>query len=83
VDPVTGTVVGGFVGAQTAQLFKYSLPSMTTVRVPLLVGTASARPEIGYAVPPGNWMIDAIIKLHDVGERRLPPMPIVICEREE
>ncbi|HEV3188762.1 MAG TPA: hypothetical protein VGZ04_12055 [Acidimicrobiales bacterium] len=81
VEPATGDVVGGFVGAQTAQLIQYVLPSMTPVRVPFVVGTASVKRELGYAVPPGNWMVDAIVTLHDGGERRLPLLPIVILGR--
>jgi hypothetical protein len=27
----------------------------TTERIPLLIGTASFQPELGYTVPPGSW----------------------------
>lgn|GEM_PF-1993217 len=83
VDPSNGDVVGGFVGAQSIPLYQYSIPSMATISVPVVVGTASFRRDLGYAVPPGNWAIDAIVTLHDLGERRLTPLPIVILERQE
>jgi hypothetical protein len=81
VDPSTGEVVGGFVGAQSLPLIHYSIPPGGTTIVPLLVGTASFKSKLGYAVPPGQWMIDALITIKDNGVHRIPPMSIVITEQ--
>jgi hypothetical protein len=50
--------------------------------VPLLVGTASFRRELGFAVPPGTSAVDAVVNVQDIGERRTPLLPIVIIERD-
>jgi hypothetical protein len=78
VDPSSGEVVGGFVGAQAMPLVRFSAPSGGTVAVPVLVGTASFRPNLGYVLPHGKWMIDAIVKISDVGDRRIPLQSITI-----
>jgi hypothetical protein len=82
VDPHTGEVVGGYVGAQTAPLWKFTVACGDVVSVPLLVGTASFRRELGFAVPPGTWAVDAVVNVQDIGERRTPLLPIVIIERD-
>jgi hypothetical protein len=52
------------------------------VRIPLLVGTASSRPELGYAVPPGEWGIQVTLKLGQDPRspllRRTPILPLTI-----
>lgn len=83
VDPTSGDIVGGFVGAQTLPLVRFSIPPDGTVTVPLLVGTASFKADLGYAVPPGEWMIDAIVNIEDMGVLRIPPLPVVIAERSD
>lgn len=52
VDPATGEPVGGWSGAQTAPLVRLRLASAGSISVPLLIGTTSYRPELGYCVPP-------------------------------
>jgi hypothetical protein len=81
LDPSTLDVVGGFVGAQTMPLFKFVIAPGETVTVPLLVGAASFTKSLGYTVPPGEWMLDAIVNVHDRGDRRIPPLPVVIIAR--
>ncbi|MGA2527654.1 MAG: hypothetical protein ABSG36_00675 [Acidimicrobiales bacterium] len=68
VDPQTGAVVGGFVGSQRLPLVHFRAAPGETVIVPLLVGTASFLPDLGYAIPAGEWMIQAIVKLDESGE---------------
>lgn len=82
VDPNTGETVGGYVGAHTAPLVKFTAPHGEVVSVPLLVGTASFRREFGFAVPPGTWAVEAVVNVQGLGERRTPPLPIVIIERD-
>jgi hypothetical protein len=78
VDPLTGEVVGGFVGMQAMPLIRFSMPPGETVTVPVSVGTASFKRSLGYLVPPGEWMIDVTVKVNDVGDRRIPLQSITI-----
>lgn len=77
VDPGTGEVVGGYAGAQTMPLVRFQAEPGQSVTIPLLVGTASSVPELGYAVPPGSWAIDAVLKLED-GTYRTPRFPLTV-----
>src|ERR1700761_9525063 len=63
VDPRTGETVGGFSGAQITPLKIFRTAPGETLRIPLLVGTASVQPRLGYAVPPGEWGIQVTLKL--------------------
>jgi hypothetical protein len=81
LDPSTLDVVGGYVGAQAMPLIPYPIGPGETATVGLLVGAASFTRSLGYTVPPGDWMMDAIVKVHDRGDRRIPPLPIVIVAR--
>jgi hypothetical protein len=83
VHPSTGEVAGGFVGAQAMPLIRYSIPPGGFTIVPLLVGTASFRSDLGYAVSPGEWMVDALITIDGRGVHRIPQLPIVIIEQSE
>jgi len=82
VDWQTGEVVGGFSGAQVAPLVIFRVRPSRTERVPLLIGTASFTPRLGYAVPPGNWGIRATLTFgpdrRDSPRRRTPVMPLTI-----
>jgi hypothetical protein len=63
VDPATGEVVGGFHGAQTLPLIMFRVAPGATERIPLLIGTASFTPRLGYTVPAGTWGIEATLDL--------------------
>jgi hypothetical protein len=63
VDPDTGEVVGGYAGFQTVPLIIFQVAPGQTERVPLLIGTASRTPRLGYTVPPGDWGIQATLTL--------------------
>jgi hypothetical protein len=63
VNPSTGEVVGGFSGAQAALLTVYRIAAGTMKRIPVLIGTASAMPDIGHTVPPGTWGIQSVLIL--------------------
>lgn len=65
IDGKTGAVVGSYVGAQRTPLIIFTAAPSETVRIPLLVGTASFDPDLGYAVPPGNWRLAAPMDLGD------------------
>jgi hypothetical protein len=78
VDPVTGRQVGGFAGAQTLPLVRFAADPGESIRVPLLVGTASFDPDLGYTVPAGTWFVTAEMRLADGSHRRLPLLPLEI-----
>ncbi len=77
VDPATGSVVGGFAGAQALPLVVYTVQPGDQGTVPVLVGTASLVPDVGYAVPAGEWQIEAVLDLG--GEKwRTPRLPLTV-----
>jgi hypothetical protein len=87
VDPGSGEVVGGFSGAQFLPLITFRVPPAGTERIPLLIGTASFTPRLGYTVPPGNWGLQATLDLVPTGagpesgerlRRRTPVLPLTI-----
>lgn len=74
LDLASGRVVGGFAGAQRLPLKVFQIPAGETTRIPLLVGTASFRPELGYAIPPGRWGLTADLRLNSGRLLRLPTL---------
>jgi hypothetical protein len=82
VDPHTGEVVGGFAGFQNLPLIIFRVTPGQTGQVPLLIGTASRTPRLGYAIPPGDWGIQATLTLgphpRDSPRRRTPVLPLTI-----
>jgi hypothetical protein len=49
-----------------------------TERIPLLVGTASFVPDLGYAVPPGEWGVQANLAPAAGTAVRAPALPLTI-----
>ena len=82
VDLQTGEVVGGFTGWQALPLVIVRIAARQTERIPLLIATASYTPRLGYAVPPGEWGIQATLTLgqdpRDSPLRRTPVMPLTV-----
>jgi hypothetical protein len=82
VDPQTSEVVGGFSGFQTLPLIVFRVAPGQTGRVPLVIGTASFTPRLGYAVPAGEWGIQATLTLgpdpRDSPCRHTPVLPLTI-----
>ena len=82
VDPQTGEVVGGFSGAQALPLVIFRVAAGATEPIPLLIGTASVTPRLGYVVPAGEWGIQATLTLgphpRDSRCRRTPILPLTI-----
>ena len=81
INPSTEEVVGGFVGAQAIPLRRFTIAPHRTMEIPLVIETASFKRHLGYVVPPGDWMIDAIVDIEGMGPRRIPPLPLVIEPR--
>ena len=78
LDPKTRAVVGGYAGAMHAPLIIFQAGSGETVEVPLLVGTASFVPELGYAVPPGEWAVAADLDLGGGRVMRTPGLSFTV-----
>jgi hypothetical protein len=82
LDPVTGERVGGFAGAQAMPLIIFRAPPGQTVRIPLLIGTTSSLPRLGYAIPPGEWQMQARVTLgpdpREALVRLTPPLPLTV-----
>ena len=70
VDPHGGRIVG----AQSMPRVTYTLRYRQPLRTPMVVGTASYEPELGYAVLPGQWALTTDIKLSDCRSLSTPPL---------
>jgi len=85
VDPQTGQTVGGFSGPQLLPLIRFQVAPGQTRRIPLLIGTDSTVPQLGYAIPPGNWGLQVTVTLgphpSDSPRRRTPTLPLTITGR--
>jgi hypothetical protein len=81
-DPRTGEIVGGFAGAQPQPLIIFPVAPGQNRRIPLLVGTASYTPRLGYTVPAGDRGIQATLTLgpdpRSSPHRRTPILPLSI-----
>ena len=80
VDPQTEVVVGGYEFAQTMPGIQYGVAPRGSAEVPLLVGTASTNPLLGYCVPPGRRAIEVSLNLEDRGVFRTPLLPIEVVD---
>jgi hypothetical protein len=77
VHPDTGQRVGCFEGGQLMPLTRFDVPPGAASDIPLLVGTASTRPELGWAVPPGPWAVRIVLSHDGESAVRLLPLEIV------
>jgi len=82
VDPETGDAVGGYSGGQRMPLIVFPVAPGQTGRIPLLIGTDSFTPRLGYAVPAGEWGVQATLTLRsgpgDSARKRTPILPFTI-----
>ena len=81
VDPESGETIGGFAGAQHMPLIGFTAAPGRTERIPLLIGTDSFTQRLGYAVPAGDWGVQAVLTLGrypDYSYRRTPILPLTI-----
>jgi hypothetical protein len=77
VDLANGRVVGGYEGAVTMELRRYLVPAGTSKDVPILIGTASTRTDLAYAVPPGPWALRVHFQLGDGEFQRILPIEVL------
>lgn len=57
VTDSSGKVVGRYVGAHNAPRIEFPIEPHQSRAVPALIGTASLVPDLGYALPPGQWSL--------------------------
>jgi hypothetical protein len=67
-----GGVVGRYVGPQNAPRVGFPIEPHQRTRIPVLIGTASVVPELGYAVPPGRWGLVVLLQPESGGWYRVP-----------
>jgi hypothetical protein len=78
VDPANGDVIGSFADAQILPLVRVQADPRQAISAPMLIGSASLRPELDYAVPPGRWALEAILEVEEVGRYRSSQLPITV-----
>jgi hypothetical protein len=83
-DPETGERVGGVARSQGAVLIVFRAAPGETTRVPLLIGAASNKVRLGYLIPPGEWHMEAKVRLgpypRDSPFRRTPRLPLTVTD---
>ncbi|WP_405069687.1 hypothetical protein OG558_08320 [Kribbella sp. NBC_01510] len=77
VTDSSGSVVGLYVGPHTMARVGFAIEPHQSRPVPVLIGTASVVPDLGYAVPPGQWQL-VIAPQTDNGNILTAPMEITI-----
>src|SRR5258708_21187222 len=84
VDPATEQVVGGFAGAQILPWIVFRVAPGETKRIPLLIGTASFVPDLGYTVPAGHWGVQATLSFESDPRnspgKRTPVLPLTVTD---
>lgn len=73
----SGTVVGLYVGPHSLARVGFAIEPHQSRPVPVLIGTASMVPDLGYAVPPGHWWL-VIALATDTGVTLTAPLEITI-----
>jgi hypothetical protein len=78
VNPGTGAVIGGHSGPVRMILHSFTAAAGQTALVPLLVATDSFLPDLGYAIPAGDWGVQAILDPALGQAGRTPILPITV-----
>ena len=78
LDADTGNIVGGFSGPQRLPLVVFRASPGESTTVPLLVGTESYVPGLGYAIPARSWKMTARMTLADWRVVRMPQLDLVV-----
>ncbi len=77
VTDSSGTVVGRYVGPHALPRVGFAIEPHQSRPVPVLIGTASMVPDLGYAVPPGQWWLVIALQT-DNGNTLTEPLEITI-----
>ena len=78
--PSTGEVVGGYTGMVAGTGRGLHLGAGEEASVAVIFGTASLRPDLGFALPAGMYLVRAQVPVHEspprpAGPRRVIPVP--------
>jgi hypothetical protein len=81
VSLADGTHVGGLTGAYHLVGATFRIGSGHSLHVPMLVGTASYRSDLGYNLPPGQWGVTADLRFGDGRSPSvlMPVLPITVA----
>jgi hypothetical protein len=77
VTDSSGNVVGMFVGPHALPRVGFPIEARGSRPVPVLIGAASVIPELGLAVPPGEWSLVVSLQT-DEGYMLSAPLGIII-----
>ncbi|MFI5712675.1 hypothetical protein [Kribbella sp. NPDC051620] len=77
VTDSSGGIVGLYVGPLHASRVGFAIEPHQSRPVPVLIGTASMVPDLGYAVPPGQWRL-VIAMRTDSGTMLSPLLDITV-----
>jgi hypothetical protein len=77
VTDSSGSVVGLYVGPRNAARIGFAIGPHESRPIPVLIGTASMVPDLGYAVPPGQWRLVIALQT-DKGHMVSAPLGITI-----
>jgi hypothetical protein len=77
-DPETGLDVPA--NASSAPIVPFPVAPASTGLIPVLVGAASALPELGYVIPAGHWAVQMTLELEDGRYLRTPQLPITVTD---
>lgn len=77
VTDTSGNIVGLDVGPSPLPLVGFSIEPHQSRPVPVWIGTASLVPDLGYAVPPGQWGLVIALQT-DRGSMLSAPLEITI-----
>jgi hypothetical protein len=78
-DPETGLVRPA--SAESLPIVRFELAPGGTSVVPVLVGTASVNPDVGYAVPAGEWAVQVILEFADGRYLRTAQLPVTVTSQ--
>ncbi len=77
VDPSSGAHVNGTFQAFDGREGQVEIAPGDSARTPLAIDTASSDPNLGYAVPPGTWDLQVVMRAN--GHRLLSPrLPLIV-----
>jgi hypothetical protein len=78
VDLGGGAPLGGYAGGQRLPMVTFRVEPSGSTEIPLLVGTASFVPDLGYAIPAGSWGLRVPLVLGDGRRLSTPTLPITV-----
>lgn len=85
IDPETGAIVGGCSDPIPMIRAGFSVPPGGTTRYAMQVCTESFEPDLGYAIPPGEWGIQTTLNRLAPGDHlgtgdplRTPILPLTV-----